>query len=176
MLIQLAIVASQCVVSRNVAGMSHGRFQSFHHHVLVIVMSCMTRWRLARLVFTHRTAGQQPKNTARTSSRFIVFLLYHVPCIWSILQVFFLLCRVAWRFVATPPVARLGWREKTRQRFPVSLSDIAMAGQQVHVPEIRVINISTFAINLIGLATLTEMLNISFTKTAVSSHTLSGTF
>lgn len=100
MLIQLAIEACQCVVNRNVAGMSHGRFQSFHHHALVILMSCMTRWRLALLVFTHRTARQQPKNTARPSSRFIVFLLYRVSCIWSILQVFFFLCRVSCRFVA----------------------------------------------------------------------------
>jgi len=29
-------------VNRNVARMSHGRFQSFHHHVLVILMTCMT--------------------------------------------------------------------------------------------------------------------------------------
>ncbi len=87
---------------------------------------------------------------------------------------------MACRFVATPPVARLGWREKTRQRLPVSLSDIAMAGQQVHVPEIRSLlsmyRLLPSASKCLGLATITEMLNISFTKTAVSSHTLSGAF
>ncbi len=66
-------------------------------------MSCMTRWRLAE----------------EHSSTFIT--MYSFPCVPCTLYLIyftsFFLCRVAWRFVATPPVARLCWRLASVSRY-----------------------------------------------------------
>lgn len=108
MLIWLAILAYQYVVNSNVARMSHGRFQSFHHHALVILMSCMTWWRFALLVFTHRTARQMLENIARPSQRFIVLLNL-------LFYKFFSMQRVS--SVCAPPVARARMERKYSPAF-----------------------------------------------------------
>lgn len=157
--------------------MSHGRFQSFHHHALVILMSCMTWWRFALLVFTHRTARQMLENIARPSQRFIVLLNL-------LFYQFFFLCRESRRFVLL--LLRVhGWRENTRQRFHVftlrhrnDWTTGACAGDPCYSYLRCVLMPST--LNGIDLAAMREMWIISFTKkkkkNVVCSYTLAWTF
>lgn len=119
------------LVQSNVLVMSHGRFQSFHHHMMVILMSRMTGWRMGLQVSSYQSAQ-------------CVFLFFTLlSCILFMISIF--LYRLLIVF-ALPPVAQTklwslhGWRELlqifyrsgfTSGEFSPQLSDIAMAGQQV---------------------------------------------